>query len=174
MAAGPVSCASDYEGQAAIALRGGFMISRREVVTAGVLGTLTSASAAAAGAAPVEAEQGSETQALVTGFNNIVRQLDDLKAQVNAGLVANSLRIGGTGAVNERIERYLRTSGKFPEFCDIGTGVFYDVYEWHVKHQQQIQITRVADQRLAIQFMFTQLILRWENEPNYVGTPFDR
>ena len=41
---------------------------------------------------------------------------------------------------------------------EIGVDVFYDVYDWHVRHQQQIQITRIAEQRLAIQFMFTQLI----------------
>ena len=69
---------------------------------------------------------------------------------------------------------YLKTSGKFPEFCDIGTSVFFEVYDWHVRHQQQIQITRMADQRMMIQFLFTQLILRWENESNYIGTPFDK
>lgn len=52
--------------------------------------------------------------------------------------------------------------------------MFHDVYDWHVRQQQQIQITRIAEQRLAIQFMFTQLVLRWENGSNYVGTPFDR
>lgn len=149
------------------------MISRREVVTAGVLGTLTSVSATASGASG-DAEQGGEAQALANGFNSIKTQLEELKAHVHSGLVANSLHVGRLGLLNERIEKHLRSSGKFPEFCDIGTGIFYDVYDWHVKHQQQIQITRVADQRLAIQFMFTQLILRWENDGNYLGTPFDR
>lgn len=72
------------------------------------------------------------------------------------------------------IEKYTKTSGKFPEYCDIGLGVFHDIYDWHARNQQQIQIARIADQRPAIQFMFTQLVLRWENDVNYVGTPFDR
>lgn len=105
---------------------------------------------------------------------NIKTQLEELKTHVQTGLVANSLYVGRLGLLNERIEKHLRSSGKFPEFCDIGTGVFYDVYDWHVKHQQQINITRQADQRLTIQFMFTQLVLRWENDGNYLGTPFDR
>jgi len=25
-----------------------------------------------------------------------------------------------------------------------------------------------------IQFMFTQLVLRWENDSNYIGAPFDK
>jgi hypothetical protein len=57
---------------------------------------------------------------------------------------------------------------------EIGVDVFYEVYDWHVRHQQQIQITRIAEQRFAIQWMFTQLILRYEQDPKYLGIPFDR
>jgi hypothetical protein len=147
------------------------MISRREVVTAGVLGTLSTAAPGAAEAAEVQSQ---DAQAVASGLSNLRTQLEELNRHVNLGLVANSMSIGRVGQVRERIELYLKTSGRFPEFCDIGTSVFFDIYEWHVRHQQQIQITRLADQRLTIQFMFTQLILRWENDINYVGTPFDR
>jgi hypothetical protein len=69
---------------------------------------------------------------------------------------------------------HIRSAGKFPDFLEIGVDVFYQVYDWHVRHNQQIQITRVAEQRFAIQWMFTQLILRWEQDPKYIGVPFDR
>lgn len=147
------------------------MISRREVVTAGVLGTLSTAAAPAA----AEAEQQTpESMALAVGFSNLKSQLEELSRLVTQGLVANSLTVGVVGSVKSRIEQYLKTSGKFPEFCDIGTSVFFEIYGWHVKHQQQIQITRLADQRLMIQFMFTQLILRWENDSNYISAPYDK
>lgn len=144
------------------------MISRREVVTAGVLGTL----ATGAAASPAEAAQ--DGQVIRAGLQEIKREVEQLNEHVRTGLVGSSLDVGRVGQVKGRIETYLKSSGKFPEFCDIGTSVFYDVYEWHVKHQQQINVTRMADQRLMIQFMFTQLILRWENDSNYIGAPFDR
>lgn len=147
------------------------MISRREVVTAGVLGTLSTAAPQAAASA---AAQGADAQAVASGLANLKTQLEELNRHVNAGLVASSMSIGRVGQVKDRLEGYLRTSGRFPEFCDIGTSVFFDIYEWHVKHQQQIQITRLADQRLMIQFMFTQLILRWENDINYISAPYDK
>ncbi|MFA5909776.1 MAG: hypothetical protein WC815_13440 [Vicinamibacterales bacterium] len=147
------------------------MISRREVVTAGMLGTLSTAAAPAAAGAE---QQTPESQALVVGFSNLKSQMEELSRLVSQGLVANSLTVGVVGTVKSRIEQYLRTSGKFPEFCDIGTGAFFEIYGWHVKHQQQIQITRLADQRLMIQFMFTQLILRWENDASYIGQPYDK
>lgn len=144
------------------------MISRREVVTAGVLGTF------ATGAAPAPAEAVQDGQVIRAGLTEIKREIEELNGHVQRGLLGSSLDNGRVGQVKGRIETFLKSSGKFPEFCDIGTSVFYDVYEWHVKHQQQINVTRMADQRLMIQFMFTQLILRWENDSNYIGTPFDR
>jgi hypothetical protein len=142
------------------------MISRREVVTAGVLGTLATAN-------PSEgAQSSSDVQALKEGFKSLEDKVGDLKASLEQGLRGNSMNYGHVGAVKDKISRFARLSGKFPDFCDIGIDVFYDVYDWHVRQQQQINIVRMSDQRIAIQFMFTQLLLRWENEPNYIGTPY--
>jgi hypothetical protein len=143
------------------------MISRREVVTAGVLGTL-----ATAGTAEAAATQ--EVEALKAGFKALEDKLEDLQNSIDQGLRGNSMNFGNIGVVKSRLEQYAKTSGKFPEYCEVGLTVFHDVYDWHARNQQQIQITRIAEQRIAIQFMFTQLILRWENDINYVGTPFDR
>jgi hypothetical protein len=145
------------------------MFSRREVVTAGVLGTL-----ATAGTVESAEMQSSEGQALKEGFKGMSDKLTDLRQSFDQALRGNSMSFGGVGAVKSRIELYAKTSGKFPEYCDIGLSIFYDVYDWHVRNQQQIQITRLADQRMAIQFMFTQLILRFEADTNFVGSPFDR
>lgn len=143
------------------------MISRRDVVTAGVLGTLATAGTA-------EASMTQEVEALRAGFKLLESKLEDLQTSIDQGLRGNSMNYGSVGAVKTKIEQYAKTGGKFPEYCEVGLTVFHDVYDWHARHQQQIQISRIAEQRMAIQFMFTQLILRWENDTNYIGTPFDR
>jgi hypothetical protein len=143
------------------------MISRREVVTAGVLGTLATTGKVDA------AELQQEVAALKEGFKELNDNLEELKTAVEQGLRGNSMSFGLLGQVKTVVEKYARTSGKFPDYCDIGISVFYDVYDWHVRNQQQINIQRVAD-RLAIQFMFTQLILRLEADPGFCGVPFDR
>lgn len=143
------------------------MISRREMVTAGVLGSL-----AAGGAEAAEVQGPEEVNALKAGFKSIEEQLKDIKSSVDQGLRGNSMNFGGVGSVRTEIQKYAKTSGKFPDYCEIGLGIFYDVYDWHVQHQQQINITRIADQRFAIQFMFTQLIVRWEQAETFVGTPY--
>ena len=142
------------------------MVSRREVVTAGVLGTLAAANPSAA------AEIQSDVQALKQGFKDLGDAVDDLRAATDQGLRGSSMNFGNVGQLKTVLMKYAKMSGKFPEFCDVGLGVFYDVYDWHVRHNQQLQITRVAEQRFMIVFMFTQLILRWENDESYIGTPY--
>ena len=142
------------------------MISRREVVTAGVLGTLANASPATA------AEIQADVQALKEGFKSVVDALEELKSSTDQGLRGNSMNFGQVSNLKSAIFKYAKVSGKFPDYVDIGLDVFYDLYDWHVRHNQQIQLARIADQRIMIQFMFTQCILRWEKDGNYVGTPY--
>lgn len=142
------------------------MISRREVVTAGMLGTLATASP------NTVAEIQADVQALKEGFKNVEDAIEGLKSSTDQGLRGNSMNFGNVGNLKNAIFKYAKVSGKFPDYCDIGLDVFYDVYDWHIRHNQQIQLARVADQRIMILFMFTQLILRWENDGNYVGTPY--
>jgi len=145
------------------------MMNRREMVTAGVLGTLGTASMPEL----AEAQSAQSEAILKEGFKDIDESLDDVKGAVDQ-LRGNSMNFGGVGLVKTELQRYLKTSGRFPEFCEIGVSIFMDVYDWHVRNQQQIQITRGQDQRLVIRFMFTQLILRWENAETYVGPAYDR
>jgi hypothetical protein len=146
------------------------MISRREVVTAGVLGTLSNA----AMAAPEEAQRDQGDPGVQTQLGQIQKVLSNLNSTVDSGLRGPTLNAGFIGDIRERFTIHLRSSGKFPDLMEIGILPFYDVYDWHVRHGQQIQIVRIADQRFAIQFMFTQLIVRWEQDPRYLGQPYDR
>jgi len=144
------------------------MISRREVVTAGMLGTLATASPA------VLSEIQSDVQALKEGFKNLDDSLDSLKSSVDQGLRGNSMNFGNVGQVKEAIRKWATTGGRFPEFCDIGIDVFYDVYDWHIRNRQPLVVLRQADNRYTIQFMFTTLILRYEYQVDFVGNPYDK
>jgi len=146
------------------------MISRRDVVTAGVLGTLTGA-AIDADAAPAAQDDAEVRRALGQIQNQLVR----LGSTLEEGLVGPAVVHGGFLAdIRNKFSVHLRSAGKFPDFLEIGTDVFYAVYDWHVRHNQQIQITRISEQRFAIQWMFTQLVVRFEVESKFIGIPFDR
>jgi hypothetical protein len=145
------------------------MISRREMVTAGVMGSLAAAAPAAA-----EAAELTEQPELQKGLADINSELGKINAVLDDGLIGPLVE--GKGYIQDlrkRFKVHLKSAGKFPEFCDIGILCFYEVYDWHVRHMQAIQITRAAENRMAIQFMFTQLVLRWEQDEKYVGQPYD-
>lgn len=151
------------------------MISRREVVTAGVLGTLVGSTADLSAEARVErakVEGAQDDAGIIRALNQIEQELERLN-----GVVDGTSRVTSgsyLGEIRARFTTHLRAAGKFPEFMEIGVEPFYEVYDWHVRHQQQIQITRISEQRFAIQWMFTQLIMRYEQDPKHLGIPFDR
>jgi len=144
------------------------MISRREVVTAGVLGTLATGNSS-------EAAMQSDAQIVREALLRIDDSLDEIKNSLDAGLRGNTMSYGSLGVIKGRLETWVRATGKFPEFWDFGISVFLEIYDWHIRQKQPIQISRIAEQRMAIQWMFTQYVLRWENEANYIGQqPYDR
>jgi len=150
------------------------MISRREVVTAGVLGTLASSTGAdlSAEAAAAKAEAAQDDAGIIRALREINQELQRL-----GGVLDNTSKVtagGFLGEIRLRYTLHLRASGKFPDFMEIGTDPFYEVYDWHIRHQQPIQVTRISEQRFAIQWMFTQLIVRFEVESKFLGVPFDR
>ena len=143
------------------------MVTRREVMTTGVLGTL-------AGSTPEASTTTQDDAATARVLGQLNSQLSTMNGTLSSGLVGPGLASGFLADIRSRFTTHLRAAGKFPDFMEIGVDVFYDVYDWHVRHNQQINITRVAEQRFAIQWMFTQLILRYEQDPRYLGIPFDR
>ena len=145
------------------------MMTRRDVVTGGVIGTL----AASAVSEPASA-QSVEAVILERGLANLRQQLEQIKSVLDNGLRQQSLTYGLIVPVRRAFELFLRVNGKFPDYIEVGTGVFFDIYDWHVRHGQAITVSRQADSRTAIQFMFTQVILRYEQDPSFVGVPFDR
>jgi hypothetical protein len=51
--------------------------------------------------------------------------------------------------------------------------VWEALYDWHVRYQQPLNVQRTADGRYVMAFMFTTLILRPDQAPDYIGPPFD-
>ena len=144
------------------------MVSRRELITAGVAGSLTSSRADGSVAAAVEQDASRE------GQREIARAVGNVEDVLQAGLLGPSLSAGHIGKIRALMEQYLRASGKFPDYFEIGSLVFFELYDWHVRHRQQLVVTRQPDNRYMLQFMFSNMILRPEQEPNYIGNPYDK
>jgi hypothetical protein len=154
------------------------MVTRREVVTTGALGALGAvAEAHATGSAAElrqsEAAQQSPEAISAQALRDIAEQMADLRRLVRDAAIGPSVAHGILAEVRRQFGIFLKANQKYPDFCEIGPGVFTDLYDWHVRYQQSIEMSRV-DNRTALRFMFTWMILRPEQADNYVGIPFDR
>lgn len=137
------------------------MVSRREVITGGVVGSL-------AGVPPAVEEQSADRE----GQREIQRAILNVEGVLRRAFDSVSLSMGPIATLRKNFDQFIRANGKFPDFCDIGTSVFHDVYDWHVRNRQQLVVVRQGD-RYTMQFMFTTLVLRHENDANYIGFPYD-
>jgi hypothetical protein len=144
------------------------MVSRRELITAGVAGTLTMSPSA--DALPVAEQQQADRE----GQREIAKQIQGVEGVLRSAHLSSSLAHGFVTKLRADMETFLRGNSKFPDFIEVGVGVFFEIYDWHVKHQQQLLVTRLGDGRYSMQFMFSSLILRPEQDRSYIGIPFDR
>ena len=119
------------------------MVNRRSVITGTLLGGAVSA------LAPAEAA-GSEAAAQVPD-----RLMEDLARAVRED-VARAVRsvrdeierqstFWEIAAVRDQQRTHLRANGKFPDFIEVGTDVWQQVYDWHVPIQQPIALGRTAE-----------------------------
>jgi hypothetical protein len=147
------------------------MLTRRELITAGVAGGLSPHAAAPVHAAPppVNVEQ-SQTEAL----REISRAVESIDRTLDQAWLSNDTAFGLVAKVRAQCDTYFRTNLRFPDAVDVGLGVFNQVYDWHIKYQQQLMINRGPDARYWIRYMFTTLVLRGEQDAGYVGVPYDR
>jgi hypothetical protein len=144
------------------------MVSRRELITAGVAGSLASSAAPAASSTAMQQEPTRE------GQREIARAVGDVEDVLRDGLLGPSLSAGHVGKLRGLMEQFLRSHGKFPEYFDVGSSVFFELYDWHVRHRQQLIVTRQPDNRYVLQFMFSNIVLRPEQEPTYIGYPYEK
>jgi hypothetical protein len=48
------------------------------------------------------------------------------------------------GPLRDPIKAFLRTTGKFPDFLEVGIDVWQQVYDWHVRYQQPLMLGRTG------------------------------
>jgi hypothetical protein len=155
------------------------MVTRREVMTSGALGALSAAvdgrtgvemaATEAAGSAVSQSPELISAQAL----REIADDIAAVRRLMRDAFIGPTVAHGALVEVRRQFGIFLKSNQKYPDYCEIGPAIFTDLYDWHVRYQQPIEISRV-DNRTAIRFMFTWLILRPEQADTFVGIPFDR
>jgi hypothetical protein len=138
------------------------MVERRNLVGGGL----------AAGLAALMAGEDAEAAAAQGGGNDtlVAGAINDLREAVNNTYVGPWRAIG---LIREQQRIWLRANHRYPDFIEIGIGIWDSLYDWHVRYQQPIGMTRSPDGRYLIAFMFTTFVLRPDQALDYIGAPYD-
>ncbi len=136
------------------------MIARRELlastVLSGVLGRDRS-------------EATPEPQASDRAVDDIVKALKDLH-----GTLAAQQSFADILPLRQRMIEFLRANAKFPDFIDVGVEVWFAVYDWHIRHLQEMKIGRDGSGRYTLAFQqTTTLVLRPDAERTFISIPYD-
>lgn len=140
------------------------MVQRRDLVGGGLAAGFASLMATRAEAASAAADAEDETASAINRLRDVYeRQLEQVY----------SARWKGVTRVRQQQRTWLLATRKYPDFIEIGLDVWDNVYDWHVAYQQPLNVQRLADGRYAMAFMFTTLLLRSDQNADFVGYAFD-
>ena len=91
------------------------MLSRRDLITAGVAGSVVPAAAA-----PMPSEQDADRD----GQRDIARRLGEVQDVLKSAFQTSSLSHGIVAKLRSDMETFLRANAKFPDFIEVGIAVF--------------------------------------------------
>jgi hypothetical protein len=143
------------------------MVHRRAVITGTVLGGALSALTGPAEAAGAQAtsQNSDRSERLMEDIARAVRSVRDQIDRQNT--------FWEIAAVRDQLRTFLRANGKFPDFIEVGSDVWQQVYDWHVRFQQPIALGRTAEGRYTILLLATSVVMRPDMAPGYIGVPLD-
>ena len=75
--------------------------------------------------------------------------------------------------MRDQLKAFLRSSGKFPEYIDVGIDVWHQVYDWHVRLRQPLSLGRDPQGRYTIMLMATAVVMRPDILPGSILQPYD-
>jgi hypothetical protein len=144
-------------------------MNRRIAIRSGLLAGLGTAAMAApseAAAAPLEmAGQDSDPR--------VAAALQEIESTLRRDAENRNAHWRVVRQVQEQQRTFLKASHRYPEFVEVGPRAWESLIEWHVREQQTLNVTRVADGRYVMSFMFSNVVLRPDLDDNYVSFGFD-
>ena len=120
---------------------------------------------------PASAEAASAAAGDLEGVSD---SIDELRRTVERQFTSvYSDKWQGVSRVRQQQHTWMRSTQKYPDFIEIGLDIWDNIYDWHVVYQQPLNVSRLADGRYAMMFTFTMLMLRPDQNADFVGYPFD-
>jgi hypothetical protein len=137
-------------------------MNRRHALASGLLGLGSTA------LAPAEAAGADDSSQLM-----VAAALREIDSTLRRQAESQSAHWRIVRQVQEQQRTFLKASHRYPEFIEVGPRIWEGLIEWHVREQQPLNVTRAADGRYVMAFMFSNVLLRPDLDDNYVSFGFD-
>ena len=133
------------------------MIDRRQLLEGGLMGGVAGAFAGGG------AQRGGSREA-----EEVVKAIDELRDELR-----RQRQFSEIASIREQQVIFLRSNGKLPDYIDVGVGLWFAAYDWHIRWQQPLTISRDATGRTTLLLLTTQLVLRPDAQGDFMSLPFD-
>jgi hypothetical protein len=142
------------------------VITRREVVTGGIV-------AGALGARPEDAQAASAAQRdSDEKMVSLLTEIRDEMKRVRPGCNANDCP--EVERVRNEQRTFLKGRAKFPDYVDVGADIWDRLCDWHIKNLLPLQVSRLPEGRYAMPFFQSFVVLRPDVGNSYVGQGYDK
>jgi hypothetical protein len=134
------------------------MIDRRQLLENGLLGGVAGAFAGGG------AQRGGDGRDAA----EVVKAIDDLREELR-----RQRQFTEIASIREQQMIFLRANNKLPDYIDVGAGLWFAAYDWHVRWQQPLTISRDPIGRTTLLLLSTQLVLRPDAQGDFMSLPYD-
>ena len=152
------------------------MIDRRQLlsspIAAGLLGLTDVTDAGRAPALAVAAGDDDGGQ-MPRDMADLARAIDSMSALL-ATTIGQSRLFTEIAPIRTAQKDFLVAHAKMPDIIEVGVNVWFNVYDWHIKWQQPINMGRDANNRRTIAVLETLVVLQIDQPPNSVGQAYDK
>jgi hypothetical protein len=93
---------------------------------------------------------------------------------IRDALARNSVTTPTVGELRNRQRQFYKVNQHFPQYIDVGIGVWERMQDWHIAHQRALNIQAAGDGRFMMEFIMSILVLKYELGENDIGQAYDR
>lgn len=138
------------------------LMSRRDMLAGGMAGFAGTVDGVPSG------QRSDDDREIVKGLREIAGELQSGRSAAAPG------ELSPVNPIRDNMLQFLKSTNKWPDFIDVGPRAWFRMYDWHVRFGQQIVVTRLPDGHYGLNFMFTTLVLRQEQTPDYIGVAYEK
>jgi len=139
-------------------------MTRRSLLTAGVLGSVGGTVSSAASPEALQAGSADSERTLERVATAIAEVRDELRQERQFTEIA---------PIRTAQKQFLRQNGKLPDVIEVGADVWFQAYDWHIRWQVTPVEGRDGQGRLTLAINQTLVVLRPDAQASFVGLPYD-